>query len=146
MATLPDTTDNNKKAVLAALTDSRGIVSTACENANVGRSTFYEWMNDDPEFKAAVEAVNEEAIDFVESKLFERINGVSMADKDGNIYSTPPSDTAIIFYLKTKAKKRGYIERTELTGADGKEFIPPVVNINVVKPDTDKPHLETKSL
>jgi hypothetical protein len=35
-----------------------------------------------------------------------------MLIKAGNV-------TAIIFYLKTQAKDRGYVERQELTGADG---------------------------
>jgi hypothetical protein len=35
--------------------------------------------------------------------------------KDGNM-------TAIIFYLKTQGKSRGYVERQEVTGADGKKL------------------------
>ena len=54
---------------------------------------------------------------------FEKIDGVKLGkyDSEGElqIYDQPPSDTAIIFYLKTKAKKRGYVERSEFTGADG---------------------------
>ena len=50
-------------------------------------------------FKAEVEAINEASLDYVESKLMTAIH-------NDNI-------TAIIFYLKTKGKKRGYIETIE---------------------------------
>lgn len=118
-----DKTDNNKKAVIEALQDCHGIVTDACKKTGVARSTFYQWLNEDADFKAAVEEAQEQAIDFVEGKLFQKINGVKIGKMDDegelNVYEQPPSDTAIIFYLKTKAKKRGYIERQELTGADG---------------------------
>lgn len=113
-----------KKQVLQALEDKHGIITEACKSIGLNRSTFYLWVNNDPEFKAAVDEITETAIDYVESKLFEKITGVEHLtghDRDGNeiIYSIPPSDTAIIFFLKTKAKKRGYVERSELTGANG---------------------------
>lgn len=127
---------NNKKRMLEALDESHGIITRACQIAQVGRTTFYEWLDADPEFKAKYEAVNESAIDFVESKLFEKINGISVRkgvneEGEDTVYDLPPSDTAIIFYLKTKAKKRGYIERTELSGPDGKD-LNTSVSINVV--------------
>ena len=113
-----DKTDNNKKKVLQHLQDAHGIITTACNNSGVARSQFYKWLDDDPEFKLAVDDVQEEAIDYVESKLFEKVSGVTVKKgetDDGKdiVYDVPPSDTAIIFYLKTKAKKRGYVERTE---------------------------------
>lgn len=114
---------DRKKKMLEALEESYGIVTRAAQIAEVPRSTFYEWLSTDLEFKAAVEAVNDIAIDFVESKLFERINGVVVqtGEVDGEpiTYKQPPSDTAMIFYLKCKAKKRGYVERTEISGPDG---------------------------
>ncbi|MBL7739833.1 MAG: hypothetical protein JNK14_11470, partial [Chitinophagaceae bacterium] len=91
---------DNKKRMLEALDESHGIITRACQIAKVGRTTFYEWLEADPEFKAKYEAVNESAIDFVESKLFERINGVEV-QQGLAVYTQPPSDTAIIFYLKT---------------------------------------------
>src|SRR4051812_10305585 len=116
--------DNKKESVVEALKECYGIVTDACKKADVPRSTFYKWLNEDDEFKAAVQDTQEEAIDFVEGKLFQKINGVQarrLTTDEGEdiIYDIPPSDTAIIFYLKTKAKKRGYIERTELSGPDG---------------------------
>lgn len=92
-------TDKRKKKVLEALENSLGVVTLAVKNAGISRSTFYQWMNDDAEFKKNVEDVSEIALDFVESKLFKQI-------KEDNTAST-------IFYLKTKGKKRGYVERTE---------------------------------
>lgn len=113
MGTSAEQTERNKKAVLETLKKSMGIISTACEKAGIGRTTFYEYMKTDPEFKAEVEAINERSIDFVESKLFEKMSGVRVQGQNG-VYAIPPSDTALIFYLKTKGKNRGYVERQEV--------------------------------
>ena len=94
-----------KKQIVEALEKSLGVVTTACKQTGVNRSTFYEWYNKDEEFKKAVDSIGDIALDFAESQLHKQI-------KDGN---TP----ATIFYLKTKGKRRGYIERQEITGADG---------------------------
>lgn len=115
--------DTLKKEIVQALSECYGIVKDACRKAGVPRSTYYSWLKDDPEFKLLVEETQEEAIDFVEGKLFEKINGVAMAGEEGEVYYQPPSDTAIIFYLKTKAKKRGYVERQEIAGVDGRPLI-----------------------
>jgi len=93
-----------KKAMLVALEKSLGIVTTAAKTAGIDRSTHYDWMHSDEEYKTAVESINESVIDFAESNLFKLV-------KDGNT-------TAIIFYLKTKGKQRGYVERTEVHNTD----------------------------
>lgn len=106
-----------KKAMIEALKKSLGIVSTACESCEISRQTHYRWLQEDEKYKEEVEDITEAAIDFVESKLYEKIDGIEMAkevDGDTVYYTLPPSDTAIIFYLKTKAKKRGYIEKSEI--------------------------------
>jgi hypothetical protein len=133
-----DDMDNIKKKVLEALEMCNGIVTAACLSCDMPRSTFYLWLKNDPEFKEAVEDIQEIAIDFVESKLFEKINGVVVKGKgeykegeDPPVYEIPPSDTAIIFYLKTKAKKRGYIERTEVSGPNGNAI--PIETKNIVE-------------
>lgn len=94
-----------KESVLKALEQSLGVVNMACKKANIPRSTFYKWMKEDEDFAKQVEDIDNIALDFVESQLHRQI-----ADN---------STTATIFYLKTKGKKRGYIERQEITGADG---------------------------
>ncbi|WP_370797608.1 hypothetical protein, partial [Alistipes putredinis] len=59
------------------------------------------------------------------------VAGVPAIEKDENGekrfagWIERPSETAIIFTLKTRGKKRGYVERQEVTGADGAELIPP---------------------
>lgn len=133
-----DSTDNRKKAVLEALEQCNGIVTSACRSVEVARSTYYQWLKEDAVFKELVDDIQEVAIDYVESKLFEKIEGVEATQRNGTdgepvVYSIPPSDTAIIFYLKTKAKKRGYIERQEHTGADGKPIQHEVVTGMVIQ-------------
>jgi hypothetical protein len=94
-----DKMDNDKKAILKALEESCGVVSTACAAIGFPRSTFYKWLNEDTEFKAAVEEIQEYAIDVAESALQKLIKNGETA--------------AIIFYLKTKGKKRGFVEKME---------------------------------
>ena len=107
--------------MIGALKKSLGVIKTACEVVGIARQTHYRWLEEDPEYKQATDDIGEEAIDFVESQLFEKIKGITVSNSDDDqgkpkVYTVPPSDTAIIFYLKTKGKKRGYVERTEFAG------------------------------
>lgn len=89
--------NNKKKGIfLRALRETMGNITRACEKANIARGTYYLWMDNDLDFAQEVRNVEAECVDFAESKLKSLIN-------DGN-------PTAIIFYLKTKGKDRGYIE------------------------------------
>lgn len=123
--------DNLKTAMIQALTKSLGRVSDACRMVDISRQTHYRWMEEDAEYKEAVANVDEAAIDYVESKLFELIDGPTyeaMTEQGVVTLKDKPSAAAAIFYLKTKGKKRGYIERQELTGAD--DAPPLVIQIN----------------
>ena len=113
-------TAHNKKAMLKALEKSLGVVTTACNNAGVGRRTFYDWLSTDKDFADQVKDIQEVALDMAESQLHKQI-------LDG-------STSATIFYLKTKGKKRGYIERQEFTGIEGTKLF----EVEVVKNDKDK--------
>lgn len=113
---------HNKKVLIECLEKTLGIVTQACKMANVGRTTFYNYYNSDEEFKKKVDDIESITLDFVESQLHKQI-------KDGNT-------TATIFYLKTKGKQRGYVERQELTGRDGKD-LPVFTGFNFLPTDKD---------
>jgi len=109
-----------KESILKALEQSLGVVNNACQAAEIPRSTFYKWLKEDEEFAKQVEDIANVALDFAESQLHEQIRDNSTA--------------ATIFYLKTKGKKRGYIERQEITGADG---IPTSFQIEIIDKTED---------
>ena len=89
-----------KKAMIKALEKTKGIVTSAVPMVGIHRSTHYEWLKTDSEYKQKVDDLENLMLDFVESELFKQIeNGV-------------PSST--IFVLKTKGRKRGYIERQNI--------------------------------
>ena len=99
--------------MLNALKETLGVVSPACEMVGIARGTHYRWLEEDIDYKNDVESLLEFQIDFVESKLFENIN--------------KGDTTSAIFYLKTKAKHRGYIERKEYDHTTGGEKIAPPI-------------------
>ena len=99
-------TDTKKEAMLDALERSLGIVTTACNAVGINRSTHYDWMRKDAEYKQAVKSIEDRTLDFAESHLHKLI-------KEGN-------PAATIFFLKTKGKGRGYVERQEIEVAEKK--------------------------
>jgi hypothetical protein len=108
-------TSDNKKRIIAALEKSLGVVTDACKSAKIARSTFYKYCEDDPDFAASVSEIQEVAIDFAESALYKQI-------KEG-------IPTSTIFYLKTKGKRRGYIESQHHDHTtDGKSMQIPVIS------------------
>ena len=104
-----------KESILKALENTLGVVTVACKQADIPRSTYYKWLNEDEEFAKAVKDIENIALDFGESQLHKQIG-------DGNTSAT-------IFFLKTKGKKRGYVERSELDLSSGDE--PIKINVNI---------------
>ena len=79
---------------------SLGVVTTACRQVGINRTTYYKYLKEDKEFAKQVKDIENIALDFAESQLHKQIS-------EGNT-------TATIFLLKTKGKSRGYVERSEI--------------------------------
>ena len=111
-----------KNAMLKALESTLGVVTSACEVVGIDRRTHYRWMNEDEAYRVQVESLTDLAVDFAESQLFELIKGAhrEVSTPDGEVIriQDAPNTSATIFYLKTRGKKRGYVERTELAGVN----------------------------
>lgn len=93
------------RRIIKALGESQGLLTLAAKTSGVGYRTLLRYIADYPSVKEASIEAKERMIDFAESKLYQNI-------KEGD-------NTAIIFYLKTQAKHRGYIERAEVSGIGG---------------------------
>lgn len=93
--TRPDlTTSELKDLFLAVLATQFGNVSEACRLAGISRRTYYVWQAKDTAFQENCLMVNEDMLDFVESRMM-----LAIANLDAQL---------IKFVLTTKAKHRGY--------------------------------------
>lgn len=91
--------------VAEALREAHGLMSAAGRRLGISRQAVWKYAKKYKIVADARDDAKESMKDFAESKLFQEIDAGNM--------------TAIIFYLKTQAKDRGYVERVEQTGADG---------------------------
>lgn len=107
---MPTKFNNLKKnAFLAKMDATLGNITISCKEVGIDRSTYYKWLEKDPKFRQAVDDLAQTSIDFAESMLKKNM-------KEGDT-------TAIIFFLKTKGRSRGYSEKQELELTGG-------VNVN----------------
>lgn len=105
-----------KKILLEALEKTLGVVSPACRQVGIDRGKYYVWYNTDPKFREQVESLQNVALDFAESQLHKQIGE-----------GTPAST---IFYLKTKGKQRGYVERQEVEVSGNNTFNVRIIDAN----------------
>lgn len=108
-----ESTIRNKETMLAALEEHLGVVTDAINDPKVTihRSTHYEWLRQDPEYKRRVDDIAEISLDFVESHLFKQVKA---------------GDASLIrFYLKTRGRGRGYVEKQDvvLNAGEGTEQV-----------------------
>lgn len=147
-----------QKTFLKALKNSLGVISTVSETTGVGRNTHYTWMKENPVYKQEVEEIQETALDFGESQLYKLMQGIEVREirrkydpdhtpegdqarrilEETTVSTAVPCKTSVIFFLKTKGKKRGFIERHEITGADGDPLISPAMAPIIVRMETTK--------
>jgi hypothetical protein len=102
-----------RSVIEQAIVKAFGNLSAASKSLGVDRVSLYKWIEQDGLEQAVIEGRNSR-LDFVEGKLDQKIDG--------------GDTTAIIFFLKTQGKSRGYVERQEITGADGKK----IFEVNIV--------------
>ena len=97
--------EQTAEKIIRALGETKGLLTLAARNAGVSYRTVNRYANEFPSVREAVEEAKESLLDFAENKLYDKMAAGDM--------------TAIIFYLKTQGKARGYTERQEHTGEGG---------------------------
>lgn len=109
--------------VIEALQQGRGYVSKAAETLQCSVRTVYNYAENHATVRQAWQDIREKRHDYVENKMMTKID-------EGDT-------TMIIFYAKTQMKERGYVERQEIAGHDGKELVIRVVYADDRRNPTD---------
>lgn len=93
------------QAIKDAIRLKRGNISAVARSFDVSRNAIDNRINKSDVLKEALQEARNTMLDNAETALYDdALNG---------------NTTALIFFLKTQGKSRGYIERQEHTGADG---------------------------
>ena len=108
-------TQENKKKLIDALEKSLGIVTEACNKANLSRTQHYKWYKEDEVYRKQADSIEGKFIDFAESHLKKQIE--------------KGSTQATTFFLRTRGRKRGYAEKQDIDITSGNE--PIKININL---------------
>ena len=103
----------SKQRVIEALHATKGAVYIAAKNLNCSHTAVYDWINKNDDVREVKDFYIEEVNDIAELKLRQAVI-------DGEAW-------AIKYQLSTQGKKRGYVERQEITGKDGNDVTIKVV-------------------
>jgi hypothetical protein len=90
----------SRAALIEALREADGNMAQVARRFGCHRGAVWQHVDKDPELRELTDELTETFIDEAESQLYNHIRA-------GNVVAT-------IFFLKTKARHRGYSERLEL--------------------------------
>ena len=112
----------SKKKVKNAIKGSGGVLSVLAEKCDVSRSAITQFLQKEKNknIKELIEQEKERIIDLAENKLHGLINKEDFP--------------AIKYYLNTKGKSRGYVEKQEIEHTG----ISTPIEINIIKPNNEK--------
>ena len=91
--------------VIKAIYDAHGLLAPTSRILGCTRQTVYNYAKRYATVRQAIDEARDTTLDFAEQQLMKAVKAGSVP--------------AIMFLLKTVGKSRGYVERQELTGADG---------------------------
>lgn len=111
--------------IVDALKKAGGIAADAARLLGCERSNIWNRVKKSKELQAARDDARAEVLDLCESQLIACIKG-------GNL-------GAIIFFLKTQGRERGYVERTEVDATGALEAIRVYLPAKQPLPDDDEP-------
>jgi hypothetical protein len=112
------------EAMIDALRQTNGLVSLAAKRMGCSASTIYSRAHTTKSVQQAITDSREELVDIAELALRAAVTGKEA--------------WAVALVLKTLGKNRGYVERQEVTGADGEAFtLRFVKDGNTKEPDAD---------
>ena len=89
---------DGKLRFLRSLKSNLGLVYASSKETGISVEDHNRWMSEDSDYKKQVSEIDGHAIDYVESTLLKLVE--------------EKNPQAIMFYLKTKGKERGYVEKT----------------------------------
>ena len=127
------TKPTKKELFLKSYAETLGHITKACEAIKINRASYYDWMEKDPDFKQAIDDIDDSFIDLAESALRSNIEN--------------KMQKAIEFYLcNQKKSKYAHTFRGELSGIGG-EPIKYIIEKTYEKPgekpgEPEKPKIE----
>lgn len=106
--------------VAEAITKASGIIAAAARLMGTDRNTIRRYIDNHEIVKVAYDQANEVVMDEAEGRLISLLRDAEHKDHF----------QALRFYLRTKARTRGYVERQEIAGVEGQP-----VTVNFVPAD-----------
>lgn len=106
------------KDIINALQESDGMVSGAAEKLGFSYKALRDYIDEIDEVKQACFDIEEEQLDRAESLLLDFCRGAV----NGKEVAVSDQLAAIMFYLETQGKERGYCRRIEHDHTGDKQF------------------------
>lgn len=99
-----------KEAMLKALSENYCLVKQSTEKVGISRQTHYKWLEEDSEYRDAVELMKENNLDIAEYALMKMVEGL----KDASM---------IKWFLETHGASRGYGKKVGEDPGSGSAFV-----------------------